>query len=212
MAPPRPGYGGNVRTTNPYAQAAAGGRTPGWGVGRTPNPYTSTEGRTPAWTASSRTPNPYALDGARTPAWNTSSRTPNPYVDGGRTPAWNVNSRTPNPHTGGAGSSSAASGWSSTGGWGDTTRANPSHGGTSPEQWSAEMDANAWVSVSDNLLIRSGLRFREIRMPPPHLLLRLGSTHLRHLERLQHLFIITVKLPLGCLHLHLEYHRLMIRI
>ncbi|OJA11585.1 hypothetical protein AZE42_01936 [Rhizopogon vesiculosus] len=112
------------RTPNPYG----GGRTPGWGGGRTPNPYASGDGKTPAWNASSRTPNPYA-DGGKTPAWNASSRTPNPYAgDGGRTPAWNASSRTPNPY----------SEW---GGWGSASPARPAD--SSWSSWNAPTPAAA---------------------------------------------------------------------
>lgn len=75
--------------------------------GRTPNPYASNGGRTPAWGSSGRTPNPYA-DGGKTPRWGQTpgwEKTPawpgtgaTPYQLGDKTPAWG-SGRTPNPYT-----------------------------------------------------------------------------------------------------------------
>ncbi|KAF9556815.1 transcription elongation factor Spt5 [Agrocybe pediades] len=116
------------------ASPMQGGRTP-YNASKTPNPYASSDARTPAWNASSRTPNPH-MD-SRTPAWNASSRTPNPYAaDGGRTPAWNVSSRTPNPYATGANAGAGAgNGWQTPGrnasGWQTPGRAGASSGGSS---------------------------------------------------------------------------------
>ncbi|KAI6096028.1 hypothetical protein EDD16DRAFT_1720366 [Pisolithus croceorrhizus] len=107
-----------VRLT--HTAQASGGRTPGWGGGRTPNPYATGD-----------------CDGGKTPAWNAASRTPNPYADGGKTPAWNASSRTPNP--------TPRPGWGGGGwdtgdaGWGNASPARPAE----TETWTAPTPAAA---------------------------------------------------------------------
>lgn len=111
------GYGREEvgRTPNPYL-SSNGGRTPGQGItGRTPNPHAA-GGRTPGWNQAV-TPNPYlAGGGGRTPGWN-QAVTPNPYANGGaggRTPAWG-GGVTPNPYQtspkGAAGGSAYEDAW-----------------------------------------------------------------------------------------------------
>jgi transcription elongation factor SPT5 len=104
------GYGGYGNTMSRYSayggagsgsvRRSVGAQTPFYGAsgGKTPNPYSSNGGRTPAWDAGNRTP---AWDaGNRTPAWN---------ATGSRTPAWNTGNRTP-AWSGGGGSDSWNSG------------------------------------------------------------------------------------------------------
>ncbi|KAH0831224.1 hypothetical protein J3R83DRAFT_13804 [Lanmaoa asiatica] len=133
---------------------ATGGRTPGWGGGRTPNTYANGDGRTPAWNASSRTPNPFGGDGGKTPAWNASSRTPNPHQDGGKTPAaWNASSRTPNPYMNNDspswandGGRTPRPGWG--GGWGSgSSDNNNTWGNTSPAR-PADASYSSWSADS----------------------------------------------------------------
>lgn len=76
------------RTPNPYA--SQGGQTPAYAIGRTPNPYAG--GQTPAWIPGSATPRAAggrtpAYGNGRTPAWQPDSRTPAWQPDSGRTPA-----------------------------------------------------------------------------------------------------------------------------
>lgn len=148
MGPPRTNYG------NGASGSAGPPRTPAWGGGRTPNPYSTGEGRTPAWNASSRTPNPYALDGGKTPAWNASSRTPNPYAsgDGGRTPAWNAGARTPNPYAGGSSGSGGASWGGATPGRNVSATSAPTTGwgGASPKSTGWGSTADGWGSSTQN--------------------------------------------------------------
>jgi transcription elongation factor SPT5 len=115
-------YGGNAaygRTPNPYADQVSGtdtaraptklylkgGKTPAWGVGRTPmHPSGGLGGATPAW-GGGKTPNPYAGAGGKTPNpyGGGMGRTPNPYaVGGGKTPnPYGGGGKTPNPYAAG---------------------------------------------------------------------------------------------------------------
>ena len=138
--------------------------------GRTPNPYTSGGGRTPApiggrtpawgmdssrtpWGASAKTPDPGMMgrtphhndSSGKTPAWN-ASRTPNPYADGGKTPQWGASAPTPNPYT---------SNYNSYGGntpktsndFGDQSGGRSTWGGATPGHPSTWGDSNAWVCM-----------------------------------------------------------------
>ncbi|RKP07842.1 hypothetical protein THASP1DRAFT_16475, partial [Thamnocephalis sphaerospora] len=93
------GSGGSYGSGFGNGGRGAGAQTPFYGAsgGKTPNPYSSDGGRTPAWDAGNRTP---AWDaGNRTPAWNAGNRTP-AWNSGNRTPAWSSSSD--NWNTGGA--------------------------------------------------------------------------------------------------------------